>query len=113
MNEGYICFRRRDVKAVRKTRASQINTSDKLARLQAELTIPLDLAKSVLQREELKRDALRHSRHIWEQRMQMVELRLQNPALAEKGDATGFSRSSGVVSKDTSHAPAIISRLRL
>ncbi|KAK7029405.1 Enhancer of polycomb-like protein 1 [Paramarasmius palmivorus] len=45
-----------------------------------------DLARSILTREELKRDSLRHSQHIWEQRMQMVELRLQNPALVEKGD---------------------------
>ncbi|ESK91729.1 4 histone acetyltransferase subunit [Moniliophthora roreri MCA 2997] len=86
LNESYICFRRRDVKAVRKTRASQVTSSDKLARLQAELTFPLELAKSILQREELKRDSLRHSQLIWEQRMQMVELRRQNPALAEKAD---------------------------
>ncbi|TFK60831.1 hypothetical protein BDN72DRAFT_864065 [Pluteus cervinus] len=40
LNESYICFRRREIKAVRKTRAQQVTSSDKLARLQAELNAP-------------------------------------------------------------------------
>ena len=86
LNESYICFRRRDVKAVRKTRASQVTSSDKLARLQAEFAFPLELAKSILTREHLKRESARQSQHIWEQRMQLIELRRQYPMFADKSD---------------------------
>ncbi|KAG7087533.1 hypothetical protein E1B28_013492 [Marasmius oreades] len=86
LNESYICFRRRDVKAVRKTRASQVTSSDKLARLQAEFTFPVELAKCVISREQLKRESARQSQHIWEQRIQFVELRRRYPMLAEKMD---------------------------
>ncbi|KAJ8074928.1 Enhancer of polycomb-like protein 1 [Marasmius tenuissimus] len=86
LNESYICFRRRDVKAVRKTRASQVTSSDKLARLQAEFAFPLELAKSILNREQLKRESARQAQHIWEQRMQFVDLRRQYPMFADKSD---------------------------
>ncbi|KAL0575466.1 Enhancer of polycomb-like protein 1 [Marasmius crinis-equi] len=86
LNESYICFRRRDVKAVRKTRASQVTSSDKLARLQAEFAFPMELAKSILTREQLKRESARQSQHIWEQRIQFAELRRQYPMFADKND---------------------------
>ncbi|KAE9405734.1 hypothetical protein BT96DRAFT_316199 [Gymnopus androsaceus JB14] len=54
LNESYVCFRRREKKTVRKTRASQVTSSDKLARLQTELEHPLQLAKHLLAREQLK-----------------------------------------------------------
>ncbi|KAF9264627.1 hypothetical protein L218DRAFT_234186 [Marasmius fiardii PR-910] len=86
MNESYICFRRRDVKAVRKTRAAQVTSSDKLARLQAEFAFPVELAKCILDREQLKRESARQAQHIWEERMQLVELRRRYPILADKMD---------------------------
>ncbi|KAL0573518.1 Enhancer of polycomb-like protein 1 [Marasmius crinis-equi] len=86
LNESYVCFRRRDVKIARKTRASQVLSSDKLARLEVEMNQALQLANLVLQREQLKRESAVYSQHVWEQRSQLMELRLKNPMLAEKGD---------------------------
>ncbi|KAK1224970.1 Enhancer of polycomb-like protein 1 [Marasmius sp. AFHP31] len=86
LNESFVCFRRRDVKAARKTRAAQVSSSDKLYRLQIELAQALQLADLVLQREQLKHECTAESRHVWEQRQQFIELRLKNPMLFEKGD---------------------------
>ncbi|KAH9161676.1 hypothetical protein EDB89DRAFT_2156514 [Lactarius sanguifluus] len=54
-NESYICFRRRDVKAMRKTRASQASSSEKLMLLKQELATAAELT-SVLKREQLTRE---------------------------------------------------------
>ena len=48
MNESYICFHWRKIKAIRKTRAQQATYSDKMTCLQSELTTAFDLANSVL-----------------------------------------------------------------
>jgi enhancer of polycomb-like protein len=85
-NESYICFRRREIKAVRKTRASQVTSSDKLLRLQSELLSSLDLAKNVLNRETLKRDVAYQSQNVWEKRLSLVELKRKFPSLGAKED---------------------------
>ncbi|XP_006456605.1 hypothetical protein AGABI2DRAFT_195675 [Agaricus bisporus var. bisporus H97] len=87
LNESYICFRRREIKAVRKTRASQVTSSDKLARLQAELSYPLELAKLVLSRENIKKDFAQQAQEVWEKRLGLVDLRRLHPAaFADKAD---------------------------
>ena len=85
-NESYICFRRRDVKAMRKTRASQASSSEKLRRLQQELESAHDLARSLCQREALKRDILQCSKAVWEGRETMVSLKRKFPTLGLKED---------------------------
>lgn len=86
MNESYICFRRREIKAVRKTRAQQAPASDKLIRLQAELIYPLELAKALLDREARKKEATQQTQQVWEQRMGLVDLKRKYPSLGDKGD---------------------------
>ncbi|PFH50331.1 hypothetical protein AMATHDRAFT_145389 [Amanita thiersii Skay4041] len=86
LNESYICFRRREIKAVRKTRASQATSSDKLARLNAELQFPLELAKAILTREGLKREVAQQSQGIWEKRAGVVDLKRKFPSLGDKND---------------------------
>ncbi|KAJ7089681.1 enhancer of polycomb-like-domain-containing protein [Mycena belliarum] len=86
LNESYICFRRREIKAVRKTRASQVTSSDKLLRLQGEFAYPFDLAKSVLARETLKQQSARQSRNVWEKRLAVVDLKRKFPSLGDKTD---------------------------
>ncbi|KAJ4482392.1 enhancer of polycomb-like-domain-containing protein [Lentinula aciculospora] len=86
LNESYVCFRRRETKAVRKTRASQATSSDKLTRLQSELEFPLQLATQLLAREQLKRDSARQSHHVWNLRMKMVDLKIKNPTFSDKID---------------------------
>lgn len=81
-----MCFRRRETKAVRKTRASQVTSSDKLARLQSEFEFPLQLAKQLLSREQMKRDSARQSQVVWDLRMKLVEMKAKNPTLGEKTD---------------------------
>ncbi|KAF7309638.1 Enhancer of polycomb-like protein [Mycena indigotica] len=79
-NESYVCFRRREIKAVRKTRA-QVTSSDKLQRLRDEFVHPLDLAKHVLARETMKQESVRQSQDVWEKRMAIVDLKRKYPAL--------------------------------
>ncbi|KAF5375868.1 hypothetical protein D9615_008245 [Tricholomella constricta] len=86
LNESYICFRRREIKAVRKTRAAQAPASDKLIRLQAELTYPLELAKMLLERETRKKESAQQTQQVWEKRLGLVDLKRKYPALGDRGD---------------------------
>jgi enhancer of polycomb-like protein len=85
-NESYVCFRRREIKAVRKTRASQVTFSDKLLRLQAELAVSLELAQCVLSRENVKKEVARQTENVWERRLAILELKRKFPALGDKAD---------------------------
>ncbi|KAF8623276.1 hypothetical protein AX17_007482 [Amanita inopinata Kibby_2008] len=86
LNESYICFRRREIKAVRKTRASQATSSDKLARLNAEFQYPLELAKAVLTRESIKKEVAQQAQAVWEKRAALVDLKRKFPSLGDKND---------------------------
>lgn len=81
MNESYICFRRREVKAVRKTRASQANSSDKLAALNRQLSEPLEIAKSIIKREYTKCQLGQLGLNVWQRRIAFVDLKRRNPSL--------------------------------
>ena len=74
-NESYICFQCREIKAVHKTHALQVTSSDKLLCLQSELLSSLDLAKNVLNREALKRDVAYQSQNVWEKRLKLATFR--------------------------------------
>jgi enhancer of polycomb-like protein len=76
-NESYICFRRREAKAIRKTRASQISYSDRLVRLQNELRAPAELAQDLVLRERIRKDVHAHAQRIWNGRYNLVELKRQ------------------------------------
>ncbi|KAK0483846.1 hypothetical protein IW261DRAFT_1465365 [Armillaria novae-zelandiae] len=80
LNESYICFRRREVKAIRKTRASQANSSDKLAALNKQLSIPFEIAKSIRKREYAKCESGRLGLHVWLRRIAIVDLKRRNPS---------------------------------
>ena len=86
LNESYICFRRRETKAVRKTRASQATPTDKLARLHAELAYPLELANAILLRETQKIQCQAEAQSVWSLRRRLVDLKRENPALGDKAD---------------------------
>ncbi|KAH7904491.1 hypothetical protein BJ138DRAFT_1237334 [Hygrophoropsis aurantiaca] len=85
-NESYICFRRREIKAVRKTRASQATSSDKLIRLQTELIQAMELAKLLLSRETTKQDSVQQTIQVCEKRLEFVDLKCKFPSLATKDD---------------------------
>ncbi|KNZ80488.1 Enhancer of polycomb-like protein 1 [Termitomyces sp. J132] len=86
LNESYVCFRRREIKTARKTRASQVTSSDKLIRLQAELLYPLELGKQLLQREELKRDSAMHCQQVWRKRIFLADFKRKFPSWGDKED---------------------------
>ncbi|KAJ3557054.1 hypothetical protein NP233_g11834 [Leucocoprinus birnbaumii] len=87
LNESYICFRRREIKAVRKTRASQVTSSDKLTRLQAELSYPLELARLLIDREHTKKVSAQQSQVVWEKRQALADLkRIHSAAFNDKAD---------------------------
>ncbi|KAL5512537.1 hypothetical protein ACEPAG_3190 [Sanghuangporus baumii] len=85
-NESYICFRRRDTKAIRKTRAAQVSSAEKLLRLKAELGHAAELARTVLAREVHKKEAHLEAKEVWEKRLAFLELKRRHPALAGKDD---------------------------
>ena len=85
-NESYICFRRREIKAVRKTRASHVTFSDKLIRLQNELSTALDIANEVISRETLKKEAAQLHQEVWNQRISFSDLKRKFPTLSTKED---------------------------
>ncbi|OJT01716.1 Enhancer of polycomb-like protein 1 [Trametes pubescens] len=85
-NESYICFRRREIKAVRKTRASQASYSDRMLRLQGELGTTLDLVRLVHQREQLKRESQSQNHYLWDKRHVLADLKRARPSLGSKED---------------------------
>ncbi|KAH9935624.1 uncharacterized protein B0H18DRAFT_976555 [Fomitopsis serialis] len=111
-NESYICFRRREIKAIRKTRAQQATYSDKMARLQAELTTASDMATGVLRREQLKRDASAHSNAVWKKRCDLVDLKRKFPSLGTKEDEELFHDKERVAKKPKPDIARIPLKLR-
>ncbi|ELR10414.1 Enhancer of polycomb-like protein 1 [Pseudogymnoascus destructans] len=73
--DPYVCFRRRDVRQTRKTRARDIQVTDKLRKLRKELEDGRQLILMSLQREHAKRDLLVIDRSIFEQRGKVKEIR--------------------------------------
>ncbi|KAJ7730202.1 hypothetical protein B0H14DRAFT_3616866 [Mycena olivaceomarginata] len=87
LNESYICFRRRDNKPVRKTRAGQAaNNADKLAQLYQNLSQVLDIANAVLMRESVKQAAAVQSHNVWRARQLMADVLRRFPSLITKAD---------------------------
>jgi hypothetical protein len=85
-NESYICFRRREIKAVRKTRASHVTFSDKLIRLQNELATAFEIANEVIAREAQKKEAAQLQQEVWNQRILFSDLKRKFPTLSTKED---------------------------
>ncbi|KAI9437906.1 enhancer of polycomb-like-domain-containing protein [Lactarius psammicola] len=110
-NESYICFRRRDVKAMRKTRASQASSSEKLMRLKQELATAAELVTSVLKREQLKREAAQQAKAVWEKREDLANLKRKFPSLLNaKEDEELFYDKEKVVKKPKLTEPTLKSR---
>lgn len=81
--DPYVCFRRRDVRAPRKTRARDVQSTDKLKRLRKEIEDGRGLVALVLKREKVKEDLLKVDRDIFEKRKKLKEVKEK---LGIKGD---------------------------
>ena len=100
LNESYICFRRCESKSVRKTRASQVTSSDKLARLQMEFHYPLEIAKLILSRETVKKEAAQQAQVVWEKRLAFMDLKCDFPTLNDKVDEELLVDNLGTASEE-------------
>ena len=66
---------------MRKTRALQAFSSEKLMRLKQELATTAELVSTVLKREQLKREAAQQAKAVWEKREDFANLKQNFPSL--------------------------------
>jgi len=84
--DPYVCFRRRDVRQTRKTRARDVQSTDKLRRLRKELEEGRQLVVIANQRELCKRELLAVDRAIFEQRAKVKEAKMRLGIENDDGD---------------------------
>jgi enhancer of polycomb-like protein len=75
--DPYVCFRRREVRQTRKTRARDVQSAEKLKRLRKELEEGRQLVLASHNRELLKAEMLKIDRAIFEQRAQLKEHKIR------------------------------------
>lgn len=75
--DPYVCFRRREVRQTRKTRARDVQSADKLKRLRKELEEGRQLVLASHNRELLKAEMLKIDRAIFEQRAMLKEHKIR------------------------------------
>ncbi|KAH8598022.1 putative histone acetyltransferase complex component Epl1 [Bisporella sp. PMI_857] len=75
--DPYVCFRYREVRQTRKTRARDVQSTDRLKKLRRELEDGRGLVVMTHQREVLKRDALSVERTIFMQRAILKETKIK------------------------------------
>ena len=82
-NDGdpYVCFRRRDIRATRKTRRTDNFSVERMQKIQTELRSAHDLAQMVLQREHEKALLYRSEREVWEAKWKLFETKRRWPSL--------------------------------
>lgn len=81
--DPYVCFRRREVRVQRKTRARDMHSTEKLKRLRKELEEGRELVKMALERETLRFSLLQTEANIFETR---ANVKSQKIRLGIKGD---------------------------
>lgn len=82
-NDGdpYVCFRRRDVRASRKTRRTDNFSVDQFQKLQYELRRAHELATLVLRRETEKKALYSAEKDVWEAKWKLFETKRRWPSL--------------------------------
>ncbi|KAL7268454.1 Enhancer of polycomb-like protein 1 [Rhizina undulata] len=73
--DPYVCFRRREVRQVRKTRRTDAQSTDKLKKLRQDLDTARNLVKDVLQRETMRKNSFAFEHSIFETRRQLIEFK--------------------------------------
>lgn len=82
-SDPYVCFRRRELRQVRKTRRTDTLSSEKLRSLLSEMESAKRLMEMVAHREKMRREALQLELDIFESRCKMKDLKR---TLSIKGD---------------------------
>jgi len=75
--DPYVCFRRREVRQTRKTRARDVQSAEKLKRLRRELEDGRQLVILSYERELMKRELLTTDRLVFEQRARVKEAKVR------------------------------------
>ncbi|KAL1842053.1 hypothetical protein VTJ49DRAFT_6123 [Mycothermus thermophilus] len=75
--DPYVCFRRREVRLTRKTRARDVQSAEKLKRLRRELEEGRQLVIAAHNRELMKAEMLKTDRAIFEVRAQLKEMKVR------------------------------------
>lgn len=84
--DPYVCFRRREVRQIRKTRGRDAHSAEKLKKLRKELEEARKLMASIRQREILKREQLAVERQLFEQRSNLRQVKSNLPEQYKQGD---------------------------
>jgi hypothetical protein len=74
-SDPYVCFRRREIKTLRKTRRCDALSLEKLKRLQVEMEQAHELMEMVCKREKLRRDSLLLEHKIFEQKILIRQMK--------------------------------------
>lgn len=74
-SDPYVCFRRREVRQVRKTRRMDTLSSEKLRKLYAEMQSAKELMQMVAQRETMRKEALQAEMDIFNSRCKIKDLK--------------------------------------
>lgn len=85
-NDPYVCFRRRDIRATRKTRRTDNFSIEQFQKLQFELRSAYALADRVLTREREKRSLYEAEKELWEARWKLFETKRRWPSLGMTND---------------------------
>ncbi|RPA86107.1 hypothetical protein BJ508DRAFT_302023 [Ascobolus immersus RN42] len=72
--DPYVCFRRREVRQVRKTRRTDAQSTEKLARLRTDMEYAKRALEMVLRREKMRKAAIEMDQKVFEMRAQMKEM---------------------------------------
>ena len=75
--DPYVCFRRREIRQTRKTRARDVQSTDKLKKLRKELEEGRNIVKLVLNRELAKRELLKVDKDIFESRAELKSVKIK------------------------------------
>ncbi|KAG5440001.1 hypothetical protein PCK2_000693 [Pneumocystis canis] len=109
-NDPYVCFRRREIRQVRKTRRSDVQSSEKLRKLRSEMEQAYNLIELVVRREQLKKDCLLLEQRIFNQRCHVKEIKRKlgikdedDDLISHKVVLSYFARSSGDFDDDKLH----------
>ena len=84
--DPYVCFRRREVRQIRKTRGRDAHSAEKLKKLRKELEESREILAMIRQREILKREQLAIDRQLFEQRTSLRSVKLNLPDQYKEGD---------------------------
>ena len=84
--DAYVCFRRREVRQVRKTRGRDAQVTEKLKKLRRELEEARALVSSINEREKLNAERYSCERKVFEQRSELKRVKIQHGIKGDKAE---------------------------